>query len=215
MDDDLRGRPYPRHSLRHEFVARSRARRRQRHPPRLVAVVLVDGISTVGGADHHMTCFGAFEVALVDGEPVFAIQHRSTTRDADRFGLLGRLGTLCNDRHVVLGSADAYETFRDRRHILRDGLAYIDTITALGTGEPSELTLVGTPEPSLIELASSFDLPNCYETDLLGQARLAAVRAQLTWLAYVVTTASRNECRDLFAAYRAWQIIERARPLAF
>lgn len=209
MANDLHGRPHPLLSLRHEFVARWRARR-QRHPPRLVALVLADGISAFGGADHHRTCFGAFEVDLV-----FAILSRSTTRDADRIGRFGRLGTLCNDRHAVLGSGGAYETFRDRRHALCDGLVYSDTIAALGTGEPSERTLVGTPEPCLIEFAPSFDLPNCFKTDLLGQARLAAARAQLASLTYVLTTAGRHECRDLLAAYRAWRIIERARPLAF
>ncbi|MBU2340931.1 MAG: hypothetical protein KKE77_06765 [Alphaproteobacteria bacterium] len=181
----------------------------------LVATVLVEGTSTFGDSDHHLTCFGAFEVDIVDDEPVFTCHHRSTIEDADRLDLLGELGSLCTDRHVVLGSADAYETFWDRRHILRDGLTYIDTIAALETGEPSGLTLLGTPESTMIELASSFELPNCYQTDLSRQARFAAVRAQLTWLAYITTRASRSEARSLFAAYRAYQAIERAKPLPF
>lgn len=215
MNDGTHGSPYRRGSLRHDFAGRSATHRRRGHPSNLIAVVLVDGMCTFAGSDHHLTCFGAFEIDIVDDEPVFTCHHRSTIEDADRFDLLGELGSLCTDRHVVLGSADAYETFWDRRHILRDALAYIDTIAVLETGEPSCLTLLGTPEATMIELASSFDLPNCYETDLSRQARLAAVRAQLTWLAYVATRVGKSEARDLFAAFRAHQVIERVRPLSF
>jgi len=67
----------------------------------------------------------------------------------------------------------------------------------------------------MIELASGFGLPNCYETDIMRQARCADVRAQLVWLAYVVSKAGRKEARELFAAFRAWKALENARPLPF
>lgn len=215
MDNDNRDRRNRPHSLRHQYSSGLETQRRRQHPSSLVAVVLVDGLSPICGEDRHLTCFGAFEVAMVDDEPVFVSHHRSTTIDDDRFDLLGELSTLSHASHVVLGSANAYETFWDCRHILRDGLAYIEMMATLEIGEPSDLSQVGTPEQVLIDLASSFGLPQCFETDFLSQAFRAGVRAQLIWLAYVAKNSGRREARNLFAAFRAWQVIERARPVPF
>lgn len=99
--------------------------------------------------------------------------------------------------------------------MLRAGLSFLDAMSGFEGIQPSDLSLVGTPEGAMIELASSFGLQNCYETDILRQARCANVRAQLVWLAYVVTKVGRKEARELFAAFRAWKMLERARPLPF
>jgi len=216
MGERVPGSPRGRHPLRYAFAAAAASRRCWSHPPVLVGVVIVDGLVVSGGNDVRLTCYGALEVSMTDGEPVFVSHHRSTMRDEDRPGLLADLGVLSRNRHVVLGSSHPCDIFLDRRHVLRDGLNYIDILAWLGSSvQPADLTLLTTPERSLDEIASSFGVPRSRGSDTLSMARLAAARAQLAWLSYVQGNASAHYARNLFAAFSAWRIIERARPLAF
>lgn len=139
----------------------------------------------------------------------------SATEEPHCFALINKLASLSEDRHVLIGSPVATETFWDCRHVLDTGLLYIDTMRKLDGPQPCGLTLVAPPEQSLIELAANFGLRNCYEVDPLAQARCANVRAQLLWLNYVATTMSSKTANSLFAAFQAWQAIERARPVPF
>ncbi|NCP23825.1 MAG: hypothetical protein GW854_06725 [Erythrobacter sp.] len=187
----------------------------RRHPANLVSIVHVDGPLQEGEEYRRLTCFGAFEVSFVDGDPAFSCHHMSTTDNNDRALFLRRLGSLSHDRHVVLGCSEANETFWDRRYILEAGLVYLDIIDRLKNVQPSNLNLMSAPEDAMINLAETFGLRNCYETHLLGQAKAAGVRSQLIWLAYVATTMGKKETRSLFAAFQAWHAIEMARPIPF
>ncbi len=186
-----------------------------KHPAKLISVIYVDGPLSVSEGHRRLTCYGALEVTFVDGDPVFASHHISTTENEHRAAMIRDLGALSHDRHVVVGSSEAHETFWDRRHVLEAGMVYLDTVGALDGVQPANLNLMGAPEQALIDLAVKFGLRNCYETDVLGQARCAGVRAQLVWLAYVATTLGRKEARNLFAAFQAWQALEMARPIPF
>lgn len=193
----------------------SSARSSNRHPANLVSIVHVDGPLQEGGEYRRLTCYGAFEVSFINGGPVFVSHHMSTTNNDDRAPFLHRLGSLSHDRHVLLGCSEANETFWDRRHILEAGLVYLDIIGRMKNVQPSNLNLMSAPEEAMIRLAEAFGLRNCYETDLLGQARAAGIRSQVIWLAYVATTLGKKEKRSLFAAFQAWQAIETARPIPF
>ncbi|MGB3740242.1 MAG: hypothetical protein WA948_12940 [Pontixanthobacter sp.] len=175
----------------------------------------VDGALVAKQEYRRLTCYGAFEVDVVEGGPVFTSHHVSTTDNDRRAQVISGLGALSHDRHVVLGSSEAHETFWDRKHILEAGLVYLDIVEGLGNVQPSNLSLMGAPEQAMIELASTFSLRNCYETDVLAQARCAGIRAQLVWLAYVATTLGKKETKSLFAAFQAWQILDSARPIPF
>lgn len=185
------------------------------HPERLVSIIHVDGALPSRQKYQRLTCYGAFEVTVIDGEAVFGRHHVSTTNNNCRAQILRDLGTLSHGRHVVIGSSEAHRTFWDRKHILEAGLVYLDIIGALDGVQPSNLHLMGASEQTMIKLASTFGLQNCYETDILSQARCAEVRAQLVWLAYVATALGKKETRHLFAAFQAWQVLENARPIRF
>ena len=216
---DEPGRPRRRrrgvHRLRHESARARTVPRRHGHPDDLVSIVLVDGVSEGDGPARTVTSFGAFRVRIVDGDPVFASSHVWKAEPDRRPDVLHQLARLCHGRDVVLGSADAHETFWDRRHVLGAGIAFLDAIHSQGDFRPADLTLVGTHESLLSDLASSFGLYDCRERDLFGQARCADVRAQLFWLAYVASKGDEAEVRRLFAAFRAWEMLERARPVPF
>lgn len=49
----------------------------------------------------------------------------------------------------------------------------------------------------------------------LAAARLAPERAQVLWLGYIDAQTRRRTRDSLFAAFQAWSVIERARPLPF
>ncbi|MCL6252194.1 hypothetical protein M3P36_14210 [Altererythrobacter sp. KTW20L] len=161
------------------------------------------------------TCFGALEVNLIQGEPMFASHRRLSIGNAERYLIHRSTRALAASRHVVLGSPHAVEGFQDRAHILRDGLTFLDIIAADNEAQPLELTLQAVTEPRMRGLAAAFGLPDPPATGLIDKARFADVRAQLVWLAYVATNLKESEAQNLFAAFQAWKIIEKARPLRF
>ena len=164
---------------------------------------------------HRVSSVGALVVDIVDGDPRFALHHCSTDFDIDRDGLFGRIRELSDNRHVVLASGRSLETFADHGHILLDGLFLLDVIEMDERIRPVGLTLLDGRERWMGGLASAFGLPGECGSDLQSMARYAATRAQLAWLAYVGGSFDERRVRSLFAAYRAWQVLERARPLPF
>lgn len=181
------------------------------HPTQLVAMVLIESPGAAQG--HGITCYGALVVDLVEGAPRFALHHASASLDADRQLLRGELRGMCGDRHVVLGSAYRFEAFADHCHGLLDALALLDIVEHDPSTVPLDLTLVRVPERWMLALASAFDLLVGGGGGLAGMASYAGVRAQLVWLAYVSSTFEGHRGRSLFAAFRAWQALERARLL--
>ncbi len=176
-------------------------------------MVIVDGQDA--GQSHRVSCMGALIVDLVDGDPRFALHHHSMLFDMERDGLLAHVRDLSHNRHVVLASAHAFETFADHCHILLDGLCFLDVVEMDRTIRPTGLTLIYGRERWMDGLAFAFGLPRARGTDLDSMARYAATRAQLAWFAYVSSSLDRRRVRSLFAAYRAWQVLERARAQRF
>lgn len=208
---------FSRHVLRNGFAAARERGRVERgghgHPQRLVSLVLVDG----RGPDqvNRTTALGAFVVDMLDEGPCFALHYRRTQVEYERRRLFARVRELSGDRHVVLSSPHPFETFSDHCHILLDGLAFLEVIEADGAVLPAGFTLLNVPERSMDDLSSAFGLPGADGTDLMSRARYASVRVQVAWLAYVSVNFDMRQVRSLFAAYRAWQALERARPLPF
>lgn len=205
-----------RHALRREVAAAMGARRAARayaHPNRLVSLVIVDEMTPVHL--HRLTCFGALVVDIIGGDPHFALYHRSTSRGAERRSLLAGLRALSEDRHVVLASSHPFERFADHCHVLLDGLAFLEIIEVDDSIEPAGLTLLNARERLMDGVASAFDLQVSGRGDAADRARYAGVRAQVAWLAYVSGSFDERRVRSLFAAYRAWQALQRARPLLF
>ena len=207
---------YIRHTLRRELAAATGARRAPRayaHPNRLLSLIIVD--ETTPTHLHRVTCFGALVVDMIGGDPHFALYHRSSSRDADRGSLLAHLRALSEDRHVVLASSYPVERFADHCHVLLDGLAFLEILEVDDSIDPAGLTLLNARERLMDGVASAFDLPVNDRGNAAERAEYASVRAQVAWLAYVSSTFDERRVRSLFAAYRAWQALERAKPLPF
>ncbi|WP_165961184.1 hypothetical protein [Qipengyuania sediminis] len=205
-----------RHALRREVAAAmgtGRAARAYAHPKRLVSLVIVDETTPVHL--HRLTCFGALVVDIIGGDPHFALYHRSTSRGAERRSLLAGLRAMSEDRHVVLASSHPFERFADHCHVLLDGLAFLEIIEVDDSIEPAGLTLLNARERLMDGVASAFDLQVGGRGNAADRARYAGVRAQVGWLAYVSSSFDERRVRSLLAAYRAWQALERARPLPF
>lgn len=218
MSDEERSKRhrYIRHTLKRELAAATGARRASRayaHPNRLVSLVIVD--ETTPTHLCRVTCFGALVVDIIGGDPHFALHHRSFSRDGDRGSLLAHLRALSEDRHVVLASSHAFERFADHCHVLLDGLAFLEIIEVDDSIDPAGLTLLNAQERLMDGVASAFELPGHDRGDAAERARYASVRAQVAWLAYVSSSFDERRVRSLFAAYRAWQALERAKPINF
>lgn len=212
-DDRYAGRRDAWHRLRREIAGIRATPNGYGHPKRLVAMVLVDG--QAAEPRYRASCCGALVVDLVDEGPRFALHHYSTGSDGERDGLFARVRELSDDRHVVLGSAHSLEVFADHCHILLDGLFFLDIIDTDQGIQPAGLTLLSGRNRRMNGLASTFSLPLSDGSDFRSMEEYASVRAQVTWLAYVRGSCDGRLARSLFAAYRAWQVLERARPLPF
>lgn len=204
-----------RHELRRRLAARYSRRTENDHPDDLVVVVLVDAGSRRSVEGRCLTCFAALQVGIVEGSPVFAMHHVAATRGEDRDGVMERVADLCSGREVVLGSAQAQVSFVDRRHLLASGIDLLDAVEVSGHLPPHHLVLFARPEVSMARLSAEFALDCCHLTRLDDQARCASARAQLVWIAYARAMLGRRRAGSLLAAYRAWALIEKCRPVPF
>jgi|GEM_PF-2898588 len=215
-DEGRRRRPHGGgRSLRHRFANGRFSGGGSPHPEDLVAVVVVDGTSFDGARAGPVCCFGALHVRIVAGDPVFATRHVATAKLEDRADVLNRLAGLCSGRDVVLGCSHPYDSFDDRRHLLASGTVLLDAVARFEGMPPSDLLLYGRSEHSMVRIADGFDLSCCRRTEPFDQARCAAARAQLVWLAYVRSRLAGRSAAGLLAAYRAWALIEKCRPVPF
>ena len=180
-----------------------------------MVVVLVDAGSRHSLEGRCLTCFAALQVVIVKGSPVFAMHHVAATRGEDRDGVMERVADLCSGREVVLGSAQAQVSFVDRRHLLASGIDLLDAVEVSGHLPPADLVLFARPEVSMARLSAEFALDCCHLTRLDDQARCASARAQLVWIAYARAMLGRRRAGSLLAAYRAWALIEKCRPVPF
>ena len=203
-----------RYEMRRRFGLAHAAASRTGYPD-LVAVVLIDTVPDGSGAGHAVSCFAALQVSMVEGGPVFAMHHAATTRVEGRTEIMSRLASLCSGRDVVLGSADPHVSFADRRHLYGSGIRFLDAVSDHAGQPPSDLILFGRPERSMAMQAAEFELTCCHRTEPLDQARCAPDRAQLVWAAYVKERLGPRRADGLLAAYRAWSVIRKCRPVPF
>lgn len=205
-----------RHELRRRFVlAHAAARSSVGNPQDLVVVVVVDAGSQHDARGSFVSCFGALQVSTVEGDPVFKKHLAATMRKDGRTSVMDRLVTLCSGRDEVLGCADPYVSSADRGHLFHSGLGLVETVGRFAGGPPSSLDLFTEPEDEMAALAAGFALASCHCKEPIDQARCAAVRAKLTWIAYVNAVMGRRRAEGVLAAYRAWALIEKCRPAHF
>ena len=101
------------------------------------------------------------------------------------------------------------------QELLSTGDLFVSSIRVHEELEPSGLSVLNLDGPTLIKIADRMNLRLTEHTRSLDAARLAPERAHLLWLGYVEARTRRRMCDSLFAAYQAWNAIERARPLPF
>lgn len=182
----------------------------------MVSLIWFDGLSSTGSDTRRLTGYATFEVAIdAPIEPIFGSHHAVAWDGEGIYGLQGDLAALVEDRHALVGSIDEYRTFFDRRYILNAGIEFIDLIRIVDGPQPDGMTLCGHHERTLEEITAGFDLPELYQNDLLSKARFAIFRAQALWIGYVIQTTSGREQKALLAGYKAWRVLQDARPVPF
>ena len=187
-----------------------------RHPSSLISLIWFDGLSTTGDDTRRLTGYAAFEVTIeAPIEPVFDDHHAVTWDGAEIFGLQGDLAALVEGRHALVGSIEEYRTFLDRRYILQAGIDFIDLIRVVDGPQPGDMTLCGHLERVLDDIAVKFDVARSPRDEMLWHARFATFRAQVIWLAYVISVTKGREQDALLAGYRAWRVLQDARVVPF
>ena len=181
-------------------------------PRDMLSVVLVESANP---NERSLTCFGALEVIMNGGQPTFRTYHLSAAGMGGQDALCERLAQLSADRHIILGQPAIRRDFWDLQELLSTGDLFVSSIRTHEELEPMGLTVLNLDGSTLIKIADRMKLRLTENTRSLDAARLAPERAHLLWLAYIQARTRRRISDSLFAAYQAWNAIERARSLPF
>lgn len=181
-------------------------------PRKMLSVVLVENDNTQA---RSLTCFAALEVIMTGAQPEFRTFHLSAAGMGGPEVLCERLAQLSADRHIILGHPAIRGDFWDLQELLSTGDLFVNSIGIHEELEPSGLSVLNLDGSILINIADRMKLRLTENARSLDAARLAPERAHLLWLGYIQARTRRRISDSLFAAYQAWNAIERARPLPF
>jgi len=147
----------------------------------------------------------------------FSIDHRAFDRTATRAEILAGIA-----ERIPAGAALIARASRFPQHYLRH------SFNAGGPLPPADLQLLQRERPDLdmmpLECANSVleEIAAAYRieragpgSNILSRSRRAPDEAQCLWAAFMWSHSSRHERRSLSAAWQAWRVIERGRPVGF
>ena len=147
----------------------------------------------------------------------FSIDHRAFDRTATRAQILAGVA-----ERIPAGATLIARASRTPQHYLRHGFA------SGGPLPPADLQLLQRERADLdilpLECANSVleEIAAAYRVEragpgsnILSRSRRAPDEAQCLWAAFMWSNSSRHERRSLSAAWQAWRVLERARPVGF
>ena len=178
----------------------------------MLSVVLIESERT---QERTVSCFGALDTIMRGGQPEFRSYHLSAAGMGGSEALCERLAELSADRHIILGQPAVHGDFWDCQELLSIGSLFVSSIRPCEDLQPSGLSIVSLSGRRLNEISERMKLHPKRQPASLEAARLAPERAQELWLGYIEARTRRRTRDSLFAAYQAWNVIERARPLPF
>ena len=179
---------------------------------RTVSVVLAENAD---GKDRSLSCFGALEVIMQRGQPEFRTFHLTSSGMGGPAALCERLAQICSNRHIILGQPAIRGDFWDNQDLLSVGSLFMSSIRPHEDLQPSGMSAISLSSVRLKEISERMKLQIVRQTRSQEAERLAPDRAQLLWLGYIEAQTRKRISDGLFAAFQAWNAIEKARPLPF
>lgn len=187
------------------------------HPNHVLAIstVRLESTAELDDAGGPIVCMGTFSVERIgDDEARFASTHVTFDSDGDWRAPGAHVRCLLHPHTFVIGCRPNAHYRRDRT--LRKRLASYEELP--GTAELPSLQrhVMRAREKTLAQLGREHGLMVSDRPPHLLQAkREAAERAQAIWLTALSFVRDRDERAHLYAAWEAWRVLERARPLSF
>lgn len=181
-------------------------------PRKMLSVVLIESERT---QERTVSCFGALDVVMRGGQPEFRSYHLSAAGMGGPEALCERLAELSAERHIILGQPAIHGDFWDWQELLSIGSLFVSSIRLCEDLQPSGLSVLSLAGGRLNEISERMKLHPTRQSTSLETARLAPERAQVLWLGYIEAQARRRTRDSLFAAFQAWSLIQRGRPLPF
>lgn len=187
------------------------------HPNHVLAISTVRLASETEVEDpaEPIVCLATFSVERTsDDEARFASTHVTFDPDGDWRASGAHVRCLLHRHTYVIGcrpfSGDHRERYRRRRYASYEELP--------GTADlpPLQRHVIRASEKTLARLGREHGLMvSDRPPNLLQAMREAAERAQAVWLTAIGFLHDRDERTHLYAAWEAWRVLERARPLPF
>ncbi|MDT0576924.1 hypothetical protein RM533_12170 [Croceicoccus sp. F390] len=147
----------------------------------------------------------------------FSIDHRAFDRTATRAEILAGVA-----ERIPAGATLIARASRFPQHYLRH------SFNAGGPLPPADLHLLQRERPDLDilplqcansvleEIAAAYRIERAGPgSNILSRSRRAPDEAQCLWAAFMWSQSSQHERTSLSAAWQAWRVIERARPVGF
>ena len=179
------------------------------HPRHVVAFALVRDNGDISSSAN-------FTALRRKGGRDFAFQCRHRVyRGGDRGDPFADLRAHVPDTALLIGEAPVSEP--SRTHLGDEQFILTADPPADPSAPPvSPMILLRNCESRIQGLAEAFDIPMAALDDPVEQrVRRLADRAQALWLTWAITHIPPNEQHVAIAAFRAWRVIEDARPIGF
>lgn len=187
------------------------------HPNHVLAISTVRSVHDSQGGDGGgpIVCLATFSVERVgDTEARFESTHVTFEPNADRRAPGAHVRCLLH-RHTYTIACRPFS--RDHReHYLRRRPSTYSELPGTVDLPSLQRHVIRASEKTLAQLGREHGLAvSDRPRDLLQAKREAVDRVQLVWLTALGFVRNRDERVHLHAAWEAWRVLERARPLPF
>lgn len=187
------------------------------HPNHVLAISTVRMASATEVEDYArlIVCVATFSVERTsDDEARFASTHVTFEPDGDWRAPAAHVRCLLHRHTYALGCRTSSLNHRER--YLRRRNARYEELPGTAVLPPLQRHVIRASESTLARLGREHGLMvSDRPPNLLQAKREAAERAQAVWLTAIGFLHDRDERTHLYAAWEAWRVLERARPLPF
>ena len=187
------------------------------HPNHVLAIstVRMASATEVENPAGPLVCLATFSVERTnDDEARFASTHVTFEPDCDWRAPAAHVRCLLHRHTYVIGCRPSSLNHRER--YLRRRNARYEELPGTAELPPLQRHVIRAREKTLARLGREHGLMvSDRPRDLLQAKREAAERATAIWLMALGFIEDRDERAHLYAAWEAWRVLERARPLPF
>lgn len=189
----------------------------RRHPQVLCSLVIIRDRSEFGPRPTIRSTAMLTVTRCKAAGARFAVDHHAFGREAFRTDVLSGLSEQIPLEATLIARASRIPQHYLRRSFVAGGPLPLADLQLLQQERPDlDILPIECANRAIEEIAAAHEIERAGPgSTMLSQSRHAPDEAQALWLAFLWSQFPKHERRALAAAWEAWRVIERARPLPF